>query len=115
MQNPVPIIVLAQLFGTSLWFSANSAADDLIRSWGISPADIGTLTNAVQFGFILGTWALPFPASPTAFRPAGFLPFVRCSALLCNAAFAGLADGMATAVPLRFAVGLCLAGSIRWA
>ena len=33
MQNPVPIIILAQLFGTSLWFSANSAADDLIRSW----------------------------------------------------------------------------------
>ena len=47
MKNPVPVIVLAQLFGTSLWFSANSAADDLIRTWGIAPADIGTLTNAV--------------------------------------------------------------------
>ena len=41
MKNPVPVIVLAQLFGTSLWFSANSAADDLIRAWGIAPAAIG--------------------------------------------------------------------------
>jgi hypothetical protein len=32
MKNPVPVIVIAQLFGTSLWFSANSAADDLIRT-----------------------------------------------------------------------------------
>ena len=40
MKNPVPVIVLAQLFGTSLWFSANSAADDMIRTWGIEPADL---------------------------------------------------------------------------
>ena len=110
MQNPVPIIVLAQLFGTSLWFSANSAADDLIRSWGIAPADIGTLTNAVQFGFILGT--LGFAISGLADRFPASRIFAICALLgaLCNAAFAGLADGMATAVPLRFAVGLCLAG-----
>mgnify|MGYP001031148982 CR=1 FL=1 len=40
MKNPVPVIVIAQLFGTSLWFSANSAADDLIheRYRGIRPA-----------------------------------------------------------------------------
>jgi hypothetical protein len=52
MKRPIPTIVTAQLFGTSLWFSANSAADDLIHVWGITPADIGTLTNAVQLGFI---------------------------------------------------------------
>jgi len=110
MQNPVPVIVLAQLFGTSLWFSANSAADDLIRSWGITPADIGTLTNAVQFGFILGT--LGFAISGLADRFPASRIFAICALLgaLCNAAFAGLADGMASAVPLRFAVGLCLAG-----
>ena len=31
MRHPVAVIVLAQLFGTSLWFSANSAADDLVQ------------------------------------------------------------------------------------
>jgi MFS family permease len=110
MQNPVLVIVIAQLFGTSLWFSANSAADDLIRAWGIAPAEIGTLTNAVQLGFILGT--LTFAISGLADRFAASRIFAFCAVLgaLSNGAFALLADGMASAVPLRFAVGFCLAG-----
>lgn len=110
MKNPVPVIVLAQLFGTSLWFSANSAADDLVRTWGIAPADIGTLTNAVQLGFILGT--LTFAVSGLADRYAASRIFAVCAVLgaLGNAAFALLATGMAAGIPLRFAVGFCLAG-----
>lgn len=110
MKNPVPVIVVAQLFGTSLWFSANSAADDLIRTWGISPADIGTLTNAVQLGFILGT--LTFAVSGLADRYPASRIFAVCAILgaLGNAAFALFAGSMAAGVPLRFAVGFCLAG-----
>jgi MFS family permease len=110
MRNPVPAIVFAQLFGTSLWFSANSASDDLIRAWGIGAADIGTLTNAVQLGFILGT--LVFALSGLADRYAASRIFAICAVLgaACNAAFALWADGMATGIALRFAVGLCLAG-----
>ncbi len=110
MKSPVFIIVIAQLFGTSLWFSANSAADDLIRAWGIAPADIGLLTNAVQLGFILGT--LTFAVSGLADRFPASRIFAVCAGLgaLGNAAFALLADGMGSAVPLRFAVGFCLAG-----
>jgi len=110
MKNPVPVIVVAQLFGTSLWFSANSAADDLIRTWGIAPADIGTLTNAVQLGFILGT--LTFAVSGLADRYPASRIFAVCAILgaLGNAAFALFATGMTVGVPLRFAVGFCLAG-----
>jgi MFS family permease len=110
MTNPVPAIVIAQLFGTSLWFSANSASDDLVRAWGIGTADIGTLTNAVQFGFILGT--LVFAVSGLADRYAASRIFAICAVLgaACNAAFALAADGMASGIALRFAVGLCLAG-----
>ncbi len=110
MPNPVPVIVIAQLFGTSLWFSANSAADDLIRAWGINAADIGTLTNAVQLGFILGT--LTFALSGLADRHPASRIFALCAVLgaLCNGTFAMFADGMALGVPLRFAVGVCLAG-----
>lgn len=110
MKHPVFIIVLAQLFGTSLWFSANSAADDLIRRWGISPADIGTLTNAVQLGFIVGT--LSFALSGLADRFAASRIFALSALLgaLFNAAFALFASDLASGVPLRFAVGLCLAG-----
>ena len=110
MKHPVPVIVLAQLFGTSLWFSANSAADDLIHTWGITPAAIGTLTNAVQLGFILGT--LSFAVSGLADRFAASRIFAVCALLgaLCNAAFALFATDLASGIPLRFAVGLCLAG-----
>ncbi|HEX6735372.1 MAG TPA: MFS transporter, partial [Azonexus sp.] len=94
MRNPVPVIVLAQLFGTSLWFSANSAADDLIRQWGITAADLGTLTNAVQLGFIIGT--LSFAVSGLADRFAASRIFAVCAVAgaLANAAFALLASGM---------------------
>jgi MFS family permease len=110
MRHPVSVIVLAQLFGTSLWFSANSAADDLARAWGIGTAEIGTLTNAVQLGFIAGT--LAFAITGLADRFAASRIFAVCALLgaLGNAAFALFAAGMASGVPLRFAVGLCLAG-----
>ncbi len=110
MHSAIPTIVLAQLFGTSLWFSANSAADDLIRTWHLAPGDIGTLTNAVQLGFILGT--LSFALSGLADRFAASRIFALCavSGALCNAAFALLAEGMTSAIALRFAVGFSLAG-----
>ena len=110
MKNPVQVIVVAQLFGTSLWFSANSAADDLIRTWGVAPDVIGTLTNAVQLGFILGT--LSFAVSGLADRYAASRIFAVCALLgaLCNAAFALFATDLTSGIPLRFAVGLCLAG-----
>ena len=110
MNRAVFTIVLAQLFGTSLWFSANSAADDLVRRWGIGSGDIGTLTNAVQLGFILGT--LVFSISGLADRFAASRIFAVCALAGAgfNAAFALLATNLAVGVPLRFAVGLSLAG-----
>lgn len=110
MKHPVLVIVTAQLFGTSLWFSANSAADDLVRSWGITPGDIGTLTNGVQLGFIVGT--LLFALTGLADRFAASRIFAVSAALgACfNAAFAWLATDLASGLALRVAVGLCLAG-----
>lgn len=110
LRRPVPVIVVAQLFGTSLWFSVNSAADDLVRNWDIAPSAIGALTNAVQAGFILGT--LTFALTGLADRFPASRIFAFCAALgaIFNGAFALLADGMASGVPLRFAVGVCLAG-----
>ena len=110
MRRPVAWIVSAQLLGTSLWFSANAAADDLVRAWGLQPGDIATLTNAVQAGFILGT--LGFAVTGLADRFPASRIFAICALLgaAANAFFALLAGGLESAVPLRFAVGLCLAG-----
>lgn len=108
--RPVATIALAQLFGTSLWFSANSAADDLRRTWGLSVADIGLLTSAVQLGFILGT--LAFSLSGLADRFPASRIFGSCALLGAsfNACFAWLSNGLTSAAIFRFLVGLCLAG-----
>ena len=107
---PVATIVIAQLFGTSLWFSANSAAGSLMQAWGISEADIGLLTNAVQLGFILGT--LTFALTGLADRFEASKIFLVCALLgaAANAFFALLATGLSSGLPLRFAVGFSLAG-----
>lgn len=109
-RRPVAWIVLAQLCGTSLWFSANSAADHLQRLWGLTTGDLGWLTNAVQGGFIVGT--LGFALSGIADRFAASRIFALCSVLgaVFNAAFAGLSEGLASAMAFRFLVGIALAG-----
>jgi MFS family permease len=108
--DPVATIAVAQLLGTSLWFSANSAADDLRRAWGASVSDIGILTSAVQLGFILGT--LVFALSGLADRFPASRIFSVCALLgaAFNACFAWLSTGIASGAAFRFAVGICLAG-----
>jgi MFS family permease len=109
-RHPVATIVVAQLFGTSLWFSPNSAADDLVRAWAMTPAQLGQLTSAVQLGFIGGT--LFFAASGLADRYPASRIFAVASVLgaLFNAAFALAAASLGQALVLRLLVGVCLAG-----
>ena len=110
MRRPVAWIVFAQLCGTSLWFSANSAADDLRRLWGLSTGDLGWLTNAVQGGFIVGTLTFALTGLADHF-PASRI-FTICSVLgaLFNAGFALGSHDLASAMWFRFAVGVTLAG-----
>lgn len=107
---PLAVIVIAQLFGTSLWFSANAAGEDLMRAWGLQAADIGRLTIAVQLGFILGT--LGFALSGLADRFAASRIFAVCAVIgaAANAGFALLAGDLGAGLAWRFAVGLALAG-----
>jgi MFS family permease len=106
----IAIIVLAELLGTSLWFSANAAAGDLARAWGLAPADLGTLTNAVQLGFIAGT--LAFALSGLADRYAASRIFAACACIgaTANAGFALFAAGPSDAWFYRFTTGVALAG-----
>jgi MFS family permease len=109
-KSPVAIIAVAQLLGTSLWFSANSAADDLMRDWGASASDIGVLTSAVQLGFIAGTLTLALTGLADRFAASRIFVVSALLGAALNAAFAVFSGGMASAVVLRFGVGACLAG-----
>ena len=108
--NPVATIAIAQLFGTSLWFSANSAAADLMRAWGIGVSGIGFLTNAVQLGFIFGTMAFALSGFADRFPASRIFVASACLGAAFNACFALFSHGLASAAVFRFMVGICLAG-----
>jgi len=107
---PLAIIVVAELFGTSLWFSANAAFDDLARAWNLTAPAVGTLTIAVQSGFIVGT--MIFALSGIADRFAASRLFAACALVGAgaNAAFAFVAHSLAQAALFRFMTGFALAG-----
>ena len=108
--SPVAIIAIAQLLGTSLWFSANGAAESLMASWQATAADIGWLTNAVQLGFILGTLTLSLSGAADRFRASRLFLCSAIAGALFNLAFAWLSDGLGGGATLRFCVGVTLAG-----
>jgi MFS family permease len=110
VKYPILIIVIAQLFGTSLWFSANSAAPNLMHTWGITEADIGLLTNAVQLGFIVGTLTFSLSGLADRFEASRIFTVFAVLGAIANGVFAVGADSLNSALPLRFAVGFCLAG-----
>lgn len=106
----IAIIVVAELFGTSLWFSANAVADALQRQWGISVLDIGHLTSAVQLGFISGTFLFAFSGVADRFSASRIFAVCAILGAVSNAAFAWLSDGLSSALVFRFITGLALAG-----
>jgi MFS family permease len=108
--GPVLIISVAQLLGTSLWFSANSVAGSLSKAWGLNAAGIGWLTGAVQLGFICGTLAVSLRGHADRYRASHVFAVSALAGALLNAAFALLSTGIASALVFRFLVGVTLAG-----
>ncbi len=104
------LIVFAELLGTSLWFSINSVADNLMSTWDINLAGIGLLTNAVQLGFVAGTLIFAFGGIADRFRPSRIFSICALLGALFNGLFALYADSILLGSVLRFLVGVCLAG-----
>ena len=70
MNNPIVLIVVAQMFGTSLWFSTNGVLKQIEGIWSLSVSDLGNLTNSVQFGFIIGTLLFTITGFADKFKPS---------------------------------------------
>ncbi|HHH9650072.1 TPA: MFS transporter [Pseudomonas aeruginosa] len=106
----VASIAIAQLFGTALWFSANSTAGDLSHIWNVSASEIGWLTSAVQLGFILGTLSISLSGAADRFKASSIFVYSAIAGAFFNLCFAWLSGGLATGILFRFCVGICLAG-----
>ncbi|WP_309626723.1 MFS transporter, partial [Methylibium sp.] len=106
----LPVIVLAQLAGTSPWFAVNAVMPDLQRSFGWPPAAVATLTSAVQLGFIAG--ALVFALLAIADRLSARRVFLVCAfaSALSTLAAMQFAESFAALWFWRALTGFCLAG-----
>ena len=80
-RHVLPVLVLAQLLGTSPWFAVNAVMPDLQRAFGWSAASVATLTGALQIGFIVGT--LLFALLAVADRWPARRVFLLCALAAC--------------------------------
>jgi len=104
------IIVICQVAGLTLWFSASAAVPNLLLLGLIDGRQASLLTTAVQLGFVAGTLLIAAIGLSDRFDPRR----VFCIAVLGGAAANALlvatgADGVAPIV-LRFVTGMTLAG-----
>jgi MFS family permease len=109
-RHVLPVLVLAQFAGTSLWFAVNAVMPDLQRSFGWPATAVGTLTSALQFGFILGT--LVFALLAIADRFSAPKVFVLCAlaGAGCTVGAWAMVAQLDALLAWRFATGFFLAG-----
>lgn len=108
--HALPVIVLAQLCGTSLWFSVNGVWLSMSQALGLDEARLGVLTLSVQAGFIVGTLSLAVSGLADRFRASAIFALSAVCGALVNALFVPLAGHGPFDAGLRFLTGLCLAG-----
>ncbi|MGZ5120278.1 MAG: MFS transporter [Burkholderiales bacterium] len=106
----LPVIVVSQFAGTSLWFAGNAVLAELQLKWNLGINALGYITSAVQLGFILGTLTFAFFAIADRYSPRKV--FLLCSLLgaASNAGVLFLDGSYAGLLTLRFATGFFLAG-----
>src|SRR5262245_12792800 len=106
----LPVIVLSQLAGGSLWFAGNAVLPDLQSRLGLPDSVLGHMTSAVQLGFIAGTLVFAFLAVSDRYSPRA--TFLACALLgaACNASSYFLGGEISLLLLARFATGFFLAG-----
>jgi len=106
----LPILVLAQFLGTSLWFAVNAVMPDLQRELGWPTSAVGTLTSALQFGFILGTLVFALLAIADRFAPRRVFLVCALAGAACTVGAWWMVRDYTALLAWRFATGFFLAG-----
>jgi len=106
----LPVLVLAQLAGVSPWFAVNAVMPDLQREFGWNAANVGTLTSAVQLGFIAGTLLFALLAIADRFSPRRVFLLCSLAGAACTLAGVCSAGSFEQLLLWRTATGFFLAG-----
>ncbi|WP_424962584.1 MFS transporter [Ekhidna sp.] len=105
----LPIIVVAQFMCTSLWFAGNAVMPDLLMKLNLQQSDLGYVTSAVQFGFIVGTLTYAVFTIVDRFPPSQVFFFSALLGATCNM-FIVLEVSFSEVLVSRFLTGFFLAG-----
>ena len=106
----LPLIVIAQFSGISLWFSGNAVMGNLTDAFQLGPSAMGHLTSAVQFGFIIGTLVFALLTIADRYSPSRVFFLSAIFAALFNLGTILHFNSFASLLGFRFLTGFFLAG-----
>ena len=106
----LPVLVLAQFAGTSLWFAVNAVMPDLQLTFGWPATAVGSLTSALQWGFIAGTLVFALLALADRFRPTRVFLSCALAGAACTVGAWAMVSDFSALLAWRFATGFFLAG-----
>jgi len=113
VRNPLVqrgLIALVLVLAMAVWFSASAVVPALAGQWHLSAGAAAWMTAPVQAGFVLGAVGSAVLGLADRIRPHLLVADCAAAAAGCTLLMALFADGLLTAVPLRFATGAFLAG-----
>jgi len=106
----LPLIVISQFAGTSLWFAGNAILPELQEFLALDKYAISRVTTAVQLGFIAGTLLFAVFSIADRFSPSKIFFFSACMASITNLLIIWIRLDVNILLVLRFSTGFFLAG-----
>lgn len=113
MQRPyyiLPLIVLSQFAGTSLWFSGNAILPEISKAFQLQQGALALVTSAVMIGFITGTLIYAVFAIADRFKPSTVFFLSSVFAAVANLMILLPHQQIISLLLSRFLVGFFLAG-----
>jgi len=109
-RHVLPLIVLSQFAGTSLWFVGNAVLPELKEALHLSQYAVSQVTSSVMIGFITGTLFFAFLSLADRFSPVKLFFISSLAGAICNVAVAWWATDAFSLLVFRFLTGFALAG-----
>jgi MFS family permease len=106
----LPVIVLSQFAGTSLWFVGNAVLPELKEALQLSQYALSHVTSAVMIGFVAGTLVFGILSLADRFSPVKLFFISTILGALTNVAVVWLAYDAVSLFILRFLTGFFIAG-----
>jgi len=106
----LPIIVISQFAGTSLWFAGNAILPDIQDAWNLPGSAIGWISSSVQLGFISGTFLFALFSVSDRFSSQKVFFYSALAGAITNSLLIIATPTLFSIISLRFITGFFVAG-----